>query len=221
MQMWVAKTRIVKKQNWRITVVGLLLALGFFSLPFGTWINASANLVHMISYELIIWGFVAVILLYVARVEQRPLSSIGFRVPKIKDGIIAVAAGILILVCLALVYYVVFPALHWNENQQMSSLSSIPYWLNFLIVVRAAVAEEILFRGYAMERLEELSGSRTAAGVVSCTVFTFDHIGFWGWHHVFIAGLAGAVLTLLYIWRRNLWVNMIAHFIVDGAAFLL
>lgn len=221
MQMWAAKMRTAKKQNWGITVVGLLIALGFFSLPFGTWINESANLMHMISYELIIWTFVAVILLYVTLVERRPLSSIGFRVPGIKDGIIAVAAGILTLVCLALVYYAVFPALHWNENQQLSSLSSIPYWLNFLIVIRAAVSEEILFRGYAMERLEELSGSRSVAAVVSCTVFTLDHIGFWGWHHVFIAGLGGIVLTLLYLWRRNLWVNMLAHFIVDGAAFLL
>jgi hypothetical protein len=35
-----------------------------------------------------------------------------------------------------------------------------------------------------------------------------------------IAGSAGALPTLLYLWRRNIWVNMIAHFIVDAAAFL-
>jgi membrane protease YdiL (CAAX protease family) len=56
--------------------------------------------------------------------------------------------------------------------------------------------------------------------VASCTVFAIDHIGFWGWHHIFIAGSAGAMLTILYLWRRNLWANMVAHFIVDAAAFL-
>jgi len=46
-------------------------------------------------------------------------------------------------------------------------------------------------------------------------------LGFWSWGHVLIAGFAGIILTLLYIWRRNLWVNMIAHFVPDAVGFLL
>lgn len=205
---------------WLSTVVGVLLALGLISLPFGTWIHDEANLAHHVAYELIIWGLVLGMLLYVRGVERRPLSSIGFRALSVKDGIIALGAGILILALLALISLVIFPALHWNESSQLASVLALPYWLNVLIVVRAAVSEEILFRGYPMERLEELTGSRAVAGVVTCTVFTLDHVGFWGWHHIFIAGSAGALLTLLYLWRRNIWVNMIAHFIVDAAAFL-
>ncbi|MGA9852803.1 MAG: CPBP family intramembrane glutamic endopeptidase [Gammaproteobacteria bacterium] len=134
---------------------------------------------------------------------------------------IAIGTGILIVAGLACIYYIVFPALHWKETQQIDQISSIPYWLNILIVVRAAVSEEILFRGYAIGRLEGLTGSRAVAAVVSCAVFTYDHVGYWGWHRVFIAGFAGILLTLLYLWRRNLWVYMLAHFIVDGAVFLL
>jgi membrane protease YdiL (CAAX protease family) len=201
-------------------VAGVLLALGLFSLPFGTWIHEDAGLANHVAYELIIWAWVAVMLLYVLRVERRPLSSIGFRAVGAKDAAIAVGAGILILALLALISFVIFPALHWSESSQVASVLALPYWLNVLIVVRAAVSEEILFRGYPMERLEELTGSRTVAGVVTCTVFTLDHVGFWGWHHIFIAGSAGALLTLLYLWRRNIWVNMVAHFIVDAAAFL-
>jgi membrane protease YdiL (CAAX protease family) len=211
---------IAARRDWRPATVGVLLALGLFSLPVGSWIHEDAGLANRLSYELVIWAWVAGILLYVVRVERRPLSSIGFRAPGLKDGIIAVLAGILILASLALILLVVFPALHWSESSQDASILSLPYWLNVLIVVRAAVSEEILFRGYPMERLEELTGSRTVAGVVTCTIFTLDHISFWGWHHIFIAGLAGAVLTLLYLWRRNIWVNVIAHFIVDAAAFL-
>lgn len=207
-------------RNWRAPLFGVLLALGLFSLPFGSWMHESAGLANRVGYELVVWAWVAAILLYVLRVERRPLSSIGFRALRVTDGIIAIITGILILASLALISFVVFPALHWSENGQMASVLSLPYWLNVLIVVRAAVSEEILFRGYPLERLEELTGSRAIAGVVSCTVFTVDHIGFWGWHHVFIAGLAGTVLTILYFWRRNIWVNMLAHFIVDAAAFL-
>lgn len=208
------------KQDWRINAFGLLIALGPISLPVGAWINASADLAHHVYYEVTIWTFVAAILLYIRVIERRAFSSIGLRSLKIRDGFIAIGAGITILACLALVYYVVFPALHWSEHSQMASLTALPYWLNVLIVVRAAVSEEILFRGYAMERLQEMSGSRAVAAIVSCTIFTLDHVGFWGWHHILIAGLAGAILTLLYLWRHNLWVNIIAHFIVDASAFL-
>lgn len=219
-EMSVEAPAIPARRNWRRSGLGVLLALGFFSLPIGTWIHDDAGLMNRLGFELIVWAWVAVMLLYVVRVERRPLSSIGFRALGVKDGIIGFLTGIVILAGLALVYYVVFPALHWTENTQVASLSALPYWLNVLIVVRAAVSEEILFRGYPMERLQELTGSRAVAGIVTCTVFTLDHISFWGWHHIFIAGLAGVVLTVLYLWRRNVWVNMIAHFIVDASAFL-
>ncbi len=207
-------------RDWRSATVGVLLALGFFSLPVGAWIHQDSGLANRLAYELIVWAWVAGVLLYVLRVERRPLSSIGFRAVGVKDGILAVLAGILILAILVLLSFVVFPALHWSESNQEAAVLALPYWLNVLIVVRAAVSEEILFRGYPSERLEELTGSRAIAGVVTCVVFTLDHISFWGWHHIFIAGSAGAALTLLYLWRRNIWLNMIAHFVVDAAAFL-
>jgi membrane protease YdiL (CAAX protease family) len=208
------------RRHWLPAVAGVLLALGLFSLPVGSWIHVDAGVANHVAYELIIWAWVVGMLLYVRRVEHRPLSSIGFRALRVQDGIIAMVAGILILALLALILLVIFPALHWNESSQVASVLALPYWLNVLIVVRAAVSEEILFRGYPLERLEELTGSRAVAGVATCTVFTLDHVSFWGWHHIFIAGSAGAALTLLYLWRRNIWVNMIAHFMVDAAAFL-
>lgn len=221
MQTRIEAQRFLAGREKYVILAGLVLALGFFSLPVGTWIDQFANLAHMVAYELIIWSWVALMLLYVGVVERRPLSSIGFRRPGVWDGVLGALTGVLILAALGLMYYVLFPLLHWSEQQQISQVAAMPRWLSVLIVVRAAVSEEILFRGYAIERLQQLTGSRSIAGVVSCLVFTLDHIGFWGWHHVFIAGLAGAVLTLLYLWRRNLWINMFAHFMVDAAAFLL
>lgn len=208
------------RRDWRVPALGVLMALGLFSLPFGAWIHESAGLANRLAYELLVLAWVAGILLYVRQAERRPLSSIGFRAFGVREAIIGFIAGVLILATLAVIYLVVFPALHWSESGQISAVASLPYWLNCLIVARAAVSEEVLFRGYPIERLRELTGSRAIAAVVPCVVFTLDHVGFWGWHHVFIAGLAGAELTALYMWRRNIWVNMLAHFIVDAAAFL-
>jgi membrane protease YdiL (CAAX protease family) len=36
-----------------------------------------------------------------------------------------------------------------------------------------------------------------------------------------VAGYGGVILAVLYLWRRNLWANMLAHWISDGAGFLL
>lgn len=100
-------------------------------------------------------------------------------------------------------------------------LAAMPFWYRFMLVTRAAVAEEILFRGYPIERLEELTASRALAGFVSWAAFTIAHLGAWGWPQLMVAGFGGAILTVLYHWRRNLWLNMIAHWIADGTGFLL
>lgn len=199
---------------------GLVLALGGISLPFGTWDHSLASLANMVANEFVTWALVAALLLYVTRIERRPLASIGFMRPRLADIGIAVATGVAIVAMLAVLYLVVFPRLGWDESQQFGPLLAVPFWLRLAVVVRAAVCEEIIFRGYALERTKELTGSRAVAGLFTWGVFTIDHLGYWGWHHLVIAGLAGGVLTLLYLWRGNVWVNILAHFIIDAAGFL-
>jgi membrane protease YdiL (CAAX protease family) len=211
----------IKNRSTLLTLVGLLLTFGFPVLPISRWENEFANVRHLVGYESIWWALIGSVLLYVRLVERRPLTSIGFRVPRTRDVLIGILAGVLMLASLAAIYYVLFPALHLNEGQQMNQLIATPFWWRFISVIRAAVGEEVLFRGYAIERLQELTGSRTVAAVLSCAVFSLAHVGPWGWSHLLIAGFGGVTLTVLYLWRRNLWVNIIAHFIVDGVAVLL
>lgn len=98
---------------------------------------------------------------------------------------------------------------------------ALPFWLRVLIIVRAAVFEEIFFRGFMIERLTAIFGSRWGAAAVSLAAFTFLHLGYWGWAHLMIAGFGGIVLTALYLWRRDLAANMIAHLLTDAIGFLL
>lgn len=205
--------------RWPIWL-GLLLALGIVSLPFSVWLDEFANVRHLVTNEAIWWLYVAGMLAYVLRVERRPLSSIGFRRLGARDIAIGIAAGIAILAALACIYYLIFPLLHWDLSQGMNKLAATPLWWRLISTVRAAVSEELLFRGYAMERLSELTGSRKIAACISCAIFMLDHVPTWGWQHLAIAGVGGIALTLLYLWRRNLWVNILAHFIVDAASML-
>ncbi len=122
---------------------------------------------------------------------------------------------------LAGLLYILFPALHLSiNNSVVNQLLGTPRWWLWISTVRAAVAEEVLFRSYPIERLEEVSGSRIFAAILSCAIFSLAHVSVWGWAHLMLAGFGGICLTILYMWRRNLWVNIIAHFIVDATALL-
>ena len=213
------QTTLPTPSRWTIWL-GLLLALGLVSLPFSLWIDEFANVRHLVANEAIWWLYITGMLVYVLRVERRPLSSIGFRRLGARDIAIGIGAGIAMLAALACVYYLIFPLLHWDLSQGMNRLATTPLWWRLISTVRAAVSEELLFRGYAIERLRELSGSRGIAAGVSCAVFMLDHVPTWGWQHLAIAGIGGIALTVLYLWRRNLWVNILAHFIVDAASML-
>lgn len=202
-------------------LAGLLLTLGVANLPLGTWGGHLKVFGPLLSHEVLWWLAVGILLLYLLRVERLPLSSIGFRRPKLRDILIAVVTGILTVVGIVVIYSFVFPLLHLHQNaREMNTLLRYPFWYRLLIVTRAAVAEEILFRGYPIERMEELTGSHLVAGVVSWAVFTIAHLTSWGWAQLIVAGFGGVLLTVLYVWRRNIYANMIAHWVADGAGFL-
>ncbi len=208
-----------------LTIIALLVTLGCAGLLLSKVRNEFAGPGDFAAYEIIWWTLVALLLCYVRWLERLPLSSIGFSSPGIRNILIGIAAGIVIFAGLAGIYLVILPALHFKEDPQVTAVMSLmlakPFWWRLTLILRGAIAEEIIFRGYAIERLRELTGSFSIAGVISCTVFALEHLGIWSWGHVVIAGFAGAILTLLYIWRRNLWVNTIAHFVPDAIDLLL
>jgi len=113
------------------------------------------------------------------------------------------------------------PFLQLKQNAAaLSELLAQSFELRLAIVARAGVVEEFLFRGYAIERLYELTGSRFVAGLVPLVIFAVGHVVNWGPAQILVAGAAGLVLTLLYLWRRDLASNMVAHFIVDALGIL-
>lgn len=211
----------VTRRRSMSTVLAFLLALAIPGLPISRWENEFAGVGHLLGYELIWWILILSVVLYVREVEVRSLSSIGFRNLSVWDVPIGLGVGFAILAGIAGIYYGLLPALHLSESRQVDQLMATPFWWRFISVIRAAIGEEILFRGFAIERGRELFRSLRIASTLSWIVFTLEHVSTWGWSHVLIAGFGGLLLTLLYVWRRNLWINIIAHFIVDGASVLL
>jgi membrane protease YdiL (CAAX protease family) len=203
-------------------LIGLALTLGVALSPLGRLGKTYSGLGDLVGGEVLWWIAVFVILLYVALVEHKPLSSIGLRKPSVSTLLIGAATGVLMVVGVITIFFVVFPMLHLSANKaQMESILSTPLWYRVLLVTRAAVAEEVLFRGYPIERIREWTGNRFIAALISIAAFTYAHLSSWGAPQLIVAGFGGVLLTGLYLWRRNLWANMLAHWIADGAGFLL
>ena len=201
-------------------MVGLLFWVAATFLPIGNW--SSQLFGPLWGREVLWWVSIAALYIYVLVVERRPLSSIGFRRLRWLDIPLALITGFLMVAGVIFTYNVLFPLLHLKMNVgEMTKLLNTPFWYRLLLVTRAAVAEETLFRGYPIERIIEWSGSRILAGVLTWAAFTYAHLGTWGWPQLIVAGLGGLLLTFLFLWRRNLWSNMLAHWLADAAGFLL
>ena len=50
-----------------------------------------------------------------------------------------------------------------------------------LLLLRASVIEEILFRGYIIEKVKQLTGSAALACLVSICTFTYADLSAWDW----------------------------------------
>jgi membrane protease YdiL (CAAX protease family) len=88
----------------------------------------------------------------------------------------------------------------------------------------AAFGEEMVFRGYLMHRVVNLVGETrlgwTVALVSSSALFGLAH-RYQGWAGVIATASIGALMGLLYLYgRRNLWIVITCHALVDTVALL-
>ncbi|MGP7959529.1 lysostaphin resistance A-like protein [Sanguibacter sp. A247] len=91
------------------------------------------------------------------------------------------------------------------------------------VTLGAAVTEELMFRGFALQALERLLGS-WAALALTAAFFGVVHLlnpGATAWSGFAIAVEAGAMLGAAFLWRRNLWFVIGLHFAWNSAVGLL
>ncbi|MFJ8043278.1 lysostaphin resistance A-like protein [Kitasatospora sp. NPDC096147] len=96
-------------------------------------------------------------------------------------------------------------------------------WTTVVVQLAGAVTEELLFRGVALQALEQLWGSR-AAVAVTALFFGVAHLGAAEatlWSAVAVAVEAGVLLGAAFLWRRSIWFAAGLHFTWNAAEQLL
>lgn len=170
----------------------------------------------------IVWiGFGTLVLVWVLLVERRPLSSIGLRRPDWGTLGWGLAATVLLMASVMLTFAVIGPALGLRQNlAATAAVVQVPLWLFLLTPLVAGVTEELLYRGYVIERLSFLTGRPWLAGLLGATAFLLTHWS-WGGLQMIIVGFAAVILTGLYLWRRDLLCCILAHTLADLIGFTL
>ena len=201
-------------------IVGLTIALIIPSLlvlaPFGKLPLGGNQSLAAIVNEAVIWTLTFAVLAIVLFWERRPLTSIGLGRPSwpaIRFGFFVVF-GLIVLAGLA-AGAVMMAGLEIPSGPAEMVLA-LPLPLKIFIGLSAGFTEEVLFRGYAIERMTELTRSRWLGAILPIVIFGAVHAPFWGAGHAIVAGMSGLWLTLVYLWRRNLWTNITAHMLLDG-----
>jgi membrane protease YdiL (CAAX protease family) len=207
------------------SIVGLLLALGLIPALAFYKNGSKAEPINQSRVLLITWGgclsLVALMLLW----EARPLSSIGivwgnytaWAIGALLGGTISAISG-------ASVYFSLRagkPIVGEGAEQGLTRLISTPLWFRCACVLTAGITEEIVFRGYAIERLRELTGSPWLAVAIPLAVFVLAHLSAWSAGHLAGVFVAGGLLTGLYVWRQDLVACMIAHALMDAPLIFL
>jgi uncharacterized protein len=201
------------------TWVGLFISLfGFIALrltfrAFGVSNSITADVWR----EFAVWIMAAVLIVLVRFGERLPLKSIGLgtapwrqslRFGCILTGLCGVTAWIVILFT------------GYGHGPGSAEFNKIPIWFETLAVIRSGIVEELFFRGYAIERLESIGCGRVLSAAIPLAIFAATH---WtgGIPNIIIALVVGAVLTLFYLWRRDLVANMIGHGLSDFVGLVL
>lgn len=104
----------------------------------------------------------------------------------------------------------------------LSIVQTFPVWVLIPAWITGSFTEEVLFRSYPIERLTHMFKRPWLAGLITLLAFSLLHLLTWDWIHVLTLVFPGSLmLTLFYLWRRNLALNVIIHAIMNAPLLLL
>jgi len=200
------KARPTPTATWlglAVALVGTpLIALVFRGLAPGGTSGA-----QRFGHELALLGLVGLLLWIVTRAEKLPLASIGLRFDQLGRSF-GWGLGLAAVALLLRIGFVVGPMGGIAQlATQISHLGLKPAGVG-----ASALSQEVCYRGYPIERLEKVTGSRWLAGLLSFVVFCLSHF------HPSVIGVLqpvvlGGLLTVFYVKRGDLVANLIGNFL--------
>ena len=170
--------------------------------------------------ELILIGGSLALIAWLGRAGSLDLASMGVKRSTWKTlgwGLLCALASLLVS---GLMIVAMMQAGISQNATVLATLASKPLWMLLLISITAAISEEVVFRGVILSHVASATGSKGIGALVSLALFAAAHFSGWGWSQVLFAAVPGAVLTFFFVWKRDLGVVIIGHFLTDALGLL-
>ena len=226
------------RRTWALLIAGPLLFLAAIvvaSVYFGIVTRGDAQAIAEQTPKAMPAMLVAVQLLLLVflvrtlRSERLAWSAIGWRLEQgqvlWREALIGVVPGAV----LAVLYFTVLsPAMTWlqrnvgdyvppGELTGALGAALVPFFLANVLL--APFVEESLYRGYALDRLQQRYGM-TLAIVISCAFFGLLHWAGGFWYILLTGVVAGGLFAGLRVWRRTLVAPFAAHLALNILEFV-
>jgi membrane protease YdiL (CAAX protease family) len=213
MQQTIERTPFITYVGLALALFGVPLLIYFFqtSAPPGPFTNQ-----FVLTKELSIFALTGVLLLLIVKGEKLGLDSIGLHNrnwgKSILWGVIGAVIGFAALAILLVIFSQM--GIKFGEGADAKRYSNVSLWVMTVMVLRAGIVEEICYRGYVIERLQKMTGNWFVYFLIPLILFALFHYK-QGIPGIIISFVAGGILAVLYLKRRDLKANIITHFIVD------
>ncbi|MBK9125920.1 MAG: CPBP family intramembrane metalloprotease [Chloroflexi bacterium] len=215
-----------RKSRFRksMIIAGILLALaapqiaGFLDSYFKVWFDYNGK---VFAGALSFWAIAAVIFVMVRVTEAQSWrevwSSMGFRRVKLRTSLVVLILSFVTLFVVNLLFYLLSTHVFREDvSFARNRLQALPVGMVILLYLTGVFVEEILYRGYALQRMFQLTGSWTLAGVVSGALFVAFHIPAYPPAHILGVVLpATIVVTLVYIRLQNISYTVMMHGVLN------
>nr|WP_221380141.1 CPBP family intramembrane glutamic endopeptidase [Actinoplanes polyasparticus] len=161
----------------------------------------------------ILWNALAVVLLvaYIYGVERRRLDSIRLVRPTGKD----LEWALILFGCHMAWAWLVRTIRPPPDDDGTATITAMPVLAVVALVLSAAVFEEVLYRGYPIERLTELTGRTWPALAITVPLFVAPHLVFFSPSWLLYQASGTLALYVLFVWRRNLIACMLLHLAIN------
>lgn len=204
---------------WQVTVVllGAPALQALFFLLSGTTFEVHSRFAFLSGMVMLYLCFALV--LWFMRQRGARLADLGFSKNRWgREVLMGIGAGILLFLFSGLLFVGIEKILPSAISREPRPLWATLIY-GFALITAFAPIEEIIWRGYAIKALEERFKKRWLAVLVASVGFGLVH--WWGGlGHVVAATIIGLAFSILYLWRKNLLTNIVAHFVTDLPLFL-
>ncbi|MCS3630730.1 membrane protease YdiL (CAAX protease family) [Salinibacter ruber] len=190
------------------------LALSLLALPLIALLGERVVEIGPIAELAVQWGLVAAVVGVAVSGEDQSFAGIGFRRPTWGDLGYTLATAVAALLVFAGTDPVVEALGLPVAGDAGTMTAGVGVGVALARVVTTGIVEEILFRGYPIERLVAYTGSPLVAGGLTWGAFTFAHAAVWPAGNLLQVAAVAAVLTAVYLHRRTLFPVIGAHVLV-------